>query len=134
VSRGVVASTLFLGGGLVYAALTTQASESVSFKRDITPLLKVRCAVCHLIGEEPGNMALHPAAAYKTLVGVKSVESPLLRVKPGAADESYMIRKLEGTHIEAGGKGVRMPMDGDPLTDAQIHMIRAWINAGAPDN
>ena len=58
-------------------------------------------------------MAPHPKAAYRTLVNVTSVGSPLLRVKPGAADDSHVVRKPEGTHIEAGGAGIRMPMDGD---------------------
>jgi hypothetical protein len=79
-------------------------------------------------------MALHPGAAYATLVGVPSVDSPLLRVKPGEPEQSYLIRKLEGTHIDAGGKGLRMPMDGVPLSDADIATIRQWVEQGAADN
>jgi hypothetical protein len=119
---------------LVCAPSTGRSADSVQFERDIVPLLKTRCASCHLTGEEPGNQALHPGAAYKTWVGVPSVESPMLRVKPGAPDQSYVVRKLEGTHLAAGGAGVRMPMDGDPLTAAQIRSIRDWIASGAPNN
>jgi hypothetical protein len=113
---------------------TAQANDAVGFQRDIAPLLKSRCAACHLTGQEPGNMALYPAAAYQSLVGVKSVESPLLRVKPGAPDESYIVRKLEGTHLEAGGVGLRMPAEGEPLPEADIQRIREWIKGGALKN
>jgi hypothetical protein len=106
----------------------------VEFKRDIVPLLKVRCAVCHLTGDEAFGMALYPGAAYKSLVNVPSGESPLLRVKPGKPDESYVIRKLEGTQAAAGGKGLQMPIDSGPLSPAEIGVIRAWIAEGAKDN
>lgn len=118
---------------LMLAPLSRSASgnEAVSFQRDIVPLLKSRCAACHLTGDEPGNMALHPGAAYKTLVGVPSIESRLLRVKPGAPNESYIVRKLEGTHLEAGGTGLRMPIEGAPLSEAEIQRVRDWIKNGA---
>jgi hypothetical protein len=131
---GPLSAASVLAGCLVCAALAAQVSDPVSFKRDIVPLLKVRCAVCHLTGDEAGHMALHPAAAYKNLVGVASVESPLLRVKPGAPDQSYIVAKLEGRQIQAGGQGVRMPMDGDPLTADEVQQIRRWIGAGARDD
>jgi hypothetical protein len=119
--------------GLAGAA-TVRADEPVSFAKDIAPLLKSHCAPCHLTGEEPGQMALHPKGAYKSLVGAQSTESRLLRVKPGSASDSYMIHKLEGTHLEVGGAGMRMPMEGAPLTPDEIGMIRRWIDAGALDN
>jgi hypothetical protein len=132
--RAGPAAAAWAGAALMWPSFSGHSASPVQFKRDIVPLLKTRCAVCHLTGEEPGNQALYPAAAYKSWVGVPSIESPLLRVKPGAPDESYVVHKLEGTHLAAGGKGVRMPMDGDPLTIQEIQTIREWIGAGAPDN
>jgi cytochrome c553 len=129
--RAVLGAVSVLAGASSAGATEPAA---VSFQRDIAPLLKVRCAACHLTGEEAGGMALHPRAAYRTLVGVKSAGSPLLRVQPGAPDASYLLRKLEGTQVEAGGGGMRMPMDGEALSAAEIQTIRAWIAAGAPDN
>jgi len=117
-----------------WIAAPALGGDAVSFQRDIAPLLKSHCAPCHLTGDEGGKMALHPAAAYQTLVGVKSIESPLLRVKPGDPDKSYIVRKVEGTHLEAGGMGLRMPMDGSYLQPEEIKLIRDWIRAGAPKN
>lgn len=120
---------------VVLAALTAPASaKTVSFSADIVPVLRTRCAVCHLTGQEAGNMALHPKAAYASMVNRKSSASQLLLVAPKKPDKSYLIMKLEGTHLKNGGKGARMPF-GAPRLDANtIALFRAWIGAGAPNN
>jgi len=110
------------------------AGETVSFDADLVPVLRRQCAACHLTGQEAGKMALHPKAAYDTLVEVPSVESEFLRVKPGAPDESYLLMKLEGSHLDHGGIGLRMPMGGAPLDAATLAQFRAWIAMGAPRN
>lgn len=113
---------------------TVCGAPPVEFKRDIVPLLKTRCAVCHLTGDEAYGMALYPGAAYKNLVDVQSHESPLMRVKPGKPDESYIIHKLEGTQASVGGNGLQMPIEGGYLSKQEIDMIRSWIADGAKDN
>ena len=107
------------------------AQAKPSFTRDVVPILKTRCATCHLTGKEAGNIALYPAAAYASLVGAKSPVSGFLRVVPGKPDDSYVIMKLEGTHLAKGGKGARMPFGAGPLPAAQLALIRSWIKAGA---
>jgi hypothetical protein len=106
----------------------------VSFSRDLVPVLRANCATCHLTGSEAGNLALHPGAAYKNLVGVQSIESKWLRVKPGAPDESYLLMKLDGTHLDAGGNGGRMPYNMEPLDAATRSKFRDWVAAGASEN
>ena len=113
----------------------SQADAAPSFSKDVVPILKTRCAVCHLTGQEQGNMALPPTKAYASLVNAKSSEAPLLmRVVPGKPEKSYLINKLEGTQIAAGGKGARMPFGAEPLPADQIKLIREWIAAGALNN
>lgn len=116
------------------AAGSVTAAEAVSFGRDLVPVLRTNCATCHLTGQEAGNMKLHPGGAYASLVNVASVESKLKRVAPGAPDESYLMRKLDGTHLDAGGVGERMPFGQPPLDDAVRERFRAWIAAGAANN
>ena len=126
-------SWLMLAGLCGQAAAV--AAEGVSFSEDLVPLLKKRCAICHLTGQEAGNMALHPRAAYSNLVGVPSVQAPAMqRVRSGSPQESYLLHKLEGTHLDAGGTGVRMPYNEPPLDAATIAMFRDWIAAGAAEN
>lgn len=111
----------------------------VSFKTELVPILRQRCATCHLTGEEAGNMTLHPKAAYGSLLGSDgkgraSVGSDHLIVKPGAPDLSYVIMKLENTQVENDGTGARMPFAAPPLDTETIQKFRDWIAAGAPDN
>lgn len=66
--------------------------------------------------------------------GVASIESPLLRVHPGKPEESYMMHKLDGSHLEAGGQGERMPFGQPQLDEVVRDKVRAWIRAGAKKN
>lgn len=131
-----VALRFALSAGLVAHAGSAFAADAaaVSFSRDIAPVLKANCATCHLTGQEAGNMALYPSAAYASLVDVPSVESKLLRVKPGSPQQSYLMLKLDGNHLDAGGTGARMPLGQPPLDDATLDRIRAWIAEGAAKN
>jgi hypothetical protein len=112
------------------SALSAAASD-VSFNDDIVPLLKSRCVMCHLPGAEQAGLALHPKGGYANLVDVKSTQSPLLRVSPGKPEESYLYRKLTGTHIQVGGSGERMPFGEASLSAAEIDRVRRWIEGGA---
>jgi len=119
-------------GGLLQAVVATAAP--VSFQREVLPIFKQHCMACHISGEEQGGLALAPRLAHASLVGVPSRESPLLRVKPGEPDASYLVRKIEGTHQEAGGSGVQMPMGDAALDAAARETIRRWVAEGAgPD-
>lgn len=113
---------------------TPAATKPVSFATDIAPMLKTRCAVCHLTGQEAGNLALHPKAAHANLFKRKSGESAWALVDPKRPDGSYLVMKLEGTHLKKGGKGARMPFAAPPLDAATIVLIRRWISEGATNN
>lgn len=102
------------------------------FAEKVAPTLQTHCATCHLTGAEQGNVSLVPAKAVESLVGVPSQEAPdILRVKAGDPDASYLVMKIEGTHLDHGGSGVQMPFGAPPLSDRQIADIRQWIAEGA---
>ncbi len=93
------------------------------------------CSGCHsgpTSNNLPSGMNLsNSAASHAALVGVPSLQVALNRVESGDADNSYLVRKLEGA---AGIGGVRMPQGGPFLDQATIDSIRQWINDGAPNN
>ena len=68
---------------------------------------------------------LRAGTAFSATVNVASNQSGLLLVAPFDADNSYLIRKVEGT-----GAGSPMPIGGS-LTAAQVQLLRDWINEGA---
>lgn len=86
------------------------------------------CTACHVGAAAPQGLRLDEANSYGLLVDVPSAEVPAtLRVKPGDPDASYLIQKLEGTAAVGG----RMPLNGTPLPQADIDVIRQWITEGA---
>lgn len=113
---------------------TGAQAEPVSFAREIAPTLRTQCATCHMTGDEPGGMKLYPSAAYQSLVQVPSASSPLQRVAPGSPQQSYLLHKLQGTHLDVNGSGVQMPFGQPPLSEETLQLIRRWIEQGAPNN
>ena len=109
------------------------ADEPASFKRDVVPLFKSRCVMCHLPDSGQAGLALHPNGGYAKVVGIKSTQSPLLLVEPGSPEKSYLYSKLIGNHTDVGGTGERMPF-GDTLSAEQIEKVRRWIADGAQNN
>lgn len=145
ISRGWGRIALVLGAVLAGPTACTNESPSlriipvippgnapISFSADVQPIFTRSCAKsgCHVVGTAFSGLVLEPGQAYANLVGVQSAEDPTLkRVEPGRSDLSYIIRKLEGT-----GFGDRMPADGLYLPDAEIQLIKDWIDQGALEN
>ncbi len=134
----VMLFTVFSGcssstGGTTGVPAATGTS-SVSFKSSVQPIFNANCVVCHQGSRAPQGLSLEPDVAYQDLVNIASVESPLMRVAPGAPDKSYLVNKLRGTQQQAGGSGVQMPFGATPLSEQNISLIEQWIASGATDN
>lgn len=103
----------------------------VSFSTQVQPIFTTSCvnAGCH-----PGSGApfsLRSDNAYANLVNVAATTGPCagdLRVSPGNAAASALVKRLEGTC------GVRMPIGGAALSQAELDLIKSWINQGALNN
>jgi OmcA/MtrC family decaheme c-type cytochrome len=104
---------------------------SASFTSIAQTIFGPRCAsaACHGAGATPP--VLEATQAYAALVNVQSPESPLVYVKPGAPEQSYLVHKLRGTATTVGGSGSAMPPEG-ALPPADISAIEDWIAKGAP--
>jgi len=96
---------------------------------------RLACVQCHTDqGRTPtGNLILLEGRSYQQLVGRASTGQPgATLVIPGDPDNSYIIKKLQGT---ADITGQRMPRGNGPfLTEGQILIIKAWIRDGAQNN
>ena len=97
------------------------------------PILNPYCVMCPLPGADQGGLSLYPDA-WSEMVDVPSRQSPLLLVKPGLPDESYLYIKLIDSGLSAGGSGLIMPVQQPPLSTGQIETIRSWIEQGAENN
>jgi len=90
------------------------------------------CVVCHSGASAPLGLRLDARSSFTSLVGVSSSQDGSSQlVAPGNPDESYLIRKLEGSAAEGG----QMPLGGPPIPQATIDFVRQWITDGAaPDS
>ena len=80
-------------------------------------------------------MVLRAGEAYEQIVDVSSAQLPaMLRIRPGEPDNSYLVRKVQGTHRSVGGSGERMPLGQPSLSQATVDLIRRWVTEGAPRN
>jgi hypothetical protein len=114
-----------LGSGTGGGGGGTLQANFISIQDNIlTPI----CTTCHAGAGAPQGLRLDSANSYALLVGVASQEQPAFqRVMAGDPNDSYLIKKLEGT-ASVGG---RMPLGGNPLAQADINVIRQWITDGA---
>jgi hypothetical protein len=114
--------------------VTVPPGSPISLMNDIQPIFTSQCALAFCHGSPPGfPMSLEDGNSHAALVGVQSLESPLLRVKAGDSGTSFLIHKLEGT-LTSGESGVQMPLGGPYLPEPEIQLIRDWIDQGALDN
>jgi hypothetical protein len=104
---------------------------AIRFDTDIQPIFTINCAVsnCHapMVNE---SLDLREGIAYDQIVGVASVQNPLLqRIRPGVPDSSYLLLKLTDC---ACYSGLRMPQFGPALSASEQQLLRDWTLAGAP--
>ena len=95
-------------------------AQSVSYSRDIQPILAKRCFACHGPDESESGLALHQRDA--ALAVADSGEPVLVEGKP---DESELIRR-----IASEDESERMPPEGEPLSAGEIKLLRHWIAEG----
>ena len=102
------------------AAAPKGAVGAIDFTAQIQPIFKANCIRCH--GPDQQKSQLRLDSRTNALKGGLSGRVIL----PGKAKDSLLIRRL------LGQEKPRMPFEGTPLPDAQIALLRAWIDAGAP--
>jgi hypothetical protein len=93
---------------------------TVDFARDVHPILATSCFECHGSGSHKGGLRLDTPGDIMT--GGKSGAV----VVAGHSADSLLIQRVLGL----GGKK-RMPVDHPPLSDAQINILKTWIDEGA---
>lgn len=98
-----------------------KGNETVSFSRDIAPILADKCFGCHVgAGQPRGGLNMN------TIVGLLQGgdRGPALQTGKGA--DSLLVKKLKGT-----ADGQRMPQAAAPLGNDLIALVEKWIDEGA---
>lgn len=98
---------------------TESASTAISYASDVYPILEAKCVKCH--GVERVKEGLNMLTYEQLMAG--SFNGPV--IVPGNADESLLAQLI------AEGE---MPDRGPKVTEAELQVIKNWINAGALNN
>ncbi len=110
---------LFVGVASFPARLA--AGESVDYLRDIKPVLKARCFACH------GSLKQRAKLRLDAAVLIRKGGRHGSALSPGDAENSLLIQRITEER-----EAMRMPPQGKPLSEKEIALFKAWVNAGAP--
>jgi len=112
-----------LAAGLL--AGSSFGQEAISYEKQILPLWDAYCIDCHAADDADGGFALDTFAAL-----IKGGEEGVA-VVAGKADDSLLVKFLEGRSGRGGKNEFMPPGKRDKLKAEEIALIKAWINAGA---
>lgn len=131
-NRTTVAAAIAIAACSAHAA----GDNPVSFKEDVQPILNSQCVFCHVTGAENGGLNVGRREAHAALLAPSTQTAVMPRVTPGDPSKSYLVHKLKGTQLEAGGNGAQMPMydPPKPFPAEHLEIIERWIEEGAKKN
>jgi len=95
------------------------ASGAVSYA-EVESIFRESCEHCHNADKAKGGLLME---SYEALLAGGEHGNPIV---PGQSASSRLVQMLEGAVTP------RMPYKEDPLSAAQVAVIRRWIDAGAP--
>lgn len=107
------------------AAPTIATADTVSFADDVLPIFRARCAKCHGGVGEDGEVRTEVSLNLLEYDGVMAGSEFGPVVDTVNTENSYLLDVI----VEGN-----MPEEGDPVPEDEIAVIRAWIEAGAPNN
>jgi uncharacterized membrane protein len=112
-----------------FAALAGCAREqSVSYSRDVVPILDKHCKACHVPGEAGYVVSGFELGSYESLMKGTQYGPVVL---PGDALTSVLVMLIEG-RVDSS---LKMPHGGGTtLTPDEILTVRRWVEQGARNN
>ena len=104
------------------AAHVRTLGAPVDYLSDVKPILVRRCYSCH----GPDAESRHADLRFDSRSNVIRDRDGYSIVVPGRADESEMMNRISGSDPED-----LMPPSGERLSEAEVDVIRRWIDQGA---
>jgi hypothetical protein len=111
----------------VLAGCGSEAEKPVSYQRDVHPVLAKHCLDCHKHGGAGVEKSGFSVESYQALMkGTKF--GPV--VVPGSSLSSSLYLMVAGKTDPA----IRMPHGKNPLSEAEVDLLRRWMDQGAKEN
>src|SRR5262245_4970101 len=127
-SMNSLSRTIFLASGIALgwvrngSPAESAPRQRVDFQRDIQPILERRCYECHGPNKQKNGVRFDRKA---TVFNGGDSGKPLILA--GHNSESPLIQR-----VTASDPDEVMPKKGERLTEAQVTLLKQWIDEGAP--
>jgi mono/diheme cytochrome c family protein len=102
------------------------ANAAVDYAAKIAPLFQEHCIDCHAADDADGDFVIE---TYEALMKGGETSKAIV---PGNAQDSLLVKFLEGRSGKEGKNKFMPPGKRDHLKPEEIALIRQWIDAGAP--
>lgn len=116
-----------MAGVLALVPWAAARGDEVQFERDVRPILAASCTACH--GADKDKAELRLDVRERAFAGAYAGTAPV--IVPGRSSESSLYLRLVSDDEDE-----RMPQKAPRLSEAQIEVLRRWIDEGAkwPDS
>jgi len=119
---------IFFTDGTSASAKQRLCAEPPPAAVNIADVIKGNCASCHSGLQEP-NLSGNTNDAILAAIDGKMSTQGMLYVTRGNPDQSYLYRKIIGSHVLVGGVGTIMPPPpNDRLDESETNIVREWIS------
>jgi hypothetical protein len=120
-TRRWLVCTVELAAMLAAVCTASAAVPGPDFSREVRPLFEKHCVKCHGPEKQKGGLR------FDTKDGAfKAGDSGETAIVPGHASESLLVKLVSSKDDDE-----RMPSKGEPLSPAQVDLLKRWIDAGA---
>lgn len=120
-SQSILARILLTISASFVANSNARADDSVSFRRDIAPILVDHCVACHSAKKAEGGYRVDTFA--ELIKAGDSGETPI----GGEGDHAgELLRRLT-----SDDESERMPAESEPLSSESVRLVTAWLASGA---
>lgn len=99
----------------------SDADQTMDYERDLKPILARKCYSCHGALKQEASLRLDTAKLIK--VGGDSGPA----IESNELDDNLLWQR-----VHTDDEDSRMPPEGEPLSDAELAIVRQWIKQGAP--
>ena len=106
---------------VIFLIVQVSLADSISFVRDVAPVLVSKCQNCHGPEKVKGGYRLDTFSHILT-----NGRNDIIPIISGDPENSELFIRLT-----SDDEDTLMPQDGEPLNQKQIELIRLWIKEGA---
>lgn len=117
-----VSAVLLQGVAVANEKAADEASElPVQFDRDIRPLFETHCGDCHTGEYAESNLRVDRRVSL-----LQGGDYGVPSIVPGKPQQSYLLEVIGGEDPD-----LRMPPDGELMSQQEVSLVRRWIELGA---